>query len=83
MLKTILKKPKNNKKQKRTVRTLGQMAKAKLYRQNHKEAYTYTLTKRTYLNLKPFAQQRTPLKKQKDNPQNGRKYLQMKQLTRD
>ena len=30
-----------------TVRTLGQMAKAKLYRQkSHKEAYTYTLTKR-------------------------------------
>ena len=29
-----------------TDRTLGQMVKAKLYRQNHTEAYAYTLTKR-------------------------------------
>ena len=42
MLKTILKKPKNNKKQKRTVRTLGQMSKAKLYRQNHPKKHTHT-----------------------------------------
>ena len=42
MLKAILKKTK-----KRTDRTLGQMVKAKLYRQkSHEEAYTYTLTKR-------------------------------------
>ena len=34
-------------KKKQTVRTLGQIAKAKQYRQkSHKEAYTYTLTKR-------------------------------------
>ena len=33
-------------KNKRTDVTLRQMVTAKLYRQNHKEAYTYTLTKR-------------------------------------
>ena len=38
---------KKNKNKKRTDRTLGQMVKAKLYRQKpHTEAYTYTLTKR-------------------------------------
>ena len=37
---------KKKKKIKRTDRTLGQMVKAKVYRQNHIEAYTYTLTKR-------------------------------------
>ena len=36
----------NKTKQKWSYRTLGQMIKAKLYRQNLKEAYTYTLTKR-------------------------------------
>ena len=41
--KSILKK----KNKKRTDQTLGQMVKAKLYRQkSHKEAYIYTLTKR-------------------------------------
>ena len=35
------------------------------------------------IKLKSFAQERKPLTKQKDNPQNGGKYLQMKQLTRD
>ena len=42
MLKTILKikKPKNKTKQ--TDRTLGQMVKAKLYRQNHTKKHTYT-----------------------------------------
>ena len=35
------------------------------------------------LNLKASAQQRKPKTKQKDNPQHGRKYLPMKQLTRD
>ena len=39
VLKTILKKNKNKK---WTVRTLGQMAKAKLYRQNHKKKHTHT-----------------------------------------
>ena len=38
---------KNYTKKKGTDRTLGQMVKAKLYRQkSHKEGYTYTLTKR-------------------------------------
>ena len=37
----------NKTKQKWSYRTLGQMIKAKLYRQkSHNEAYTYTLTKR-------------------------------------
>ena len=41
------KQKKNNKKKNQTERTLGQMVKAKLYRQkSHKEAYTYTLTER-------------------------------------
>ena len=31
----------NNKKRKRTDRTLGQMVKAKLYRQNHTKAHTH------------------------------------------
>ena len=35
------------------------------------------------LNLKAFASQRKPQTRQKDNPQNGRKYLQMKQQIRD
>ena len=35
------------------------------------------------MKLKSFAQQRKPQTRQKDNPQNGRKYLQMKQLTKD
>ena len=30
-----------------------------------------------------FAQQRKPQSRRKDNPQNGRKYLQMKPLTKD
>ena len=33
------------------------------------------------IKLKPFAQQRKPQTKQKDNPQNGRKYSQTMQLT--
>ena len=33
--------------------------------------------------LKCFCTVRETLNKTKDNPQNGRKYLQMKQLTRD
>ena len=41
MLKTVLKKkPKTTKKQ--TDRTLGQMVKAKLYRQNHTQKHTHT-----------------------------------------
>ena len=40
MLKTILKKNKTDK------QNPAQMVKAKLYRQSHTEAYTYTLTKR-------------------------------------
>ena len=50
---------KKNKPQKQTDRTLGQMVKAKLYRQkSHTEAYSYTLTKRekgknTYISLLP------------------------------
>ena len=48
-IKTILKKQTNKK---RTNKTLGQMVKAKLYRQeSHKEAYTYTLTKREKGNI--------------------------------
>ena len=39
--------PKKQQQKNPTDRTLGQMIKAKLYRQKpHKEAYTYTLTKR-------------------------------------
>ena len=37
---TKKKKPEKNKK--RTVRTLGQMAKAELYRQNHRKKHTHT-----------------------------------------
>ena len=40
-------------------------------------------TKINKWDLKAFAQQRKPYTRQKDNPQNGRKYLQMKQLTKD
>ena len=40
-------KKKQQQQKKRTDRTLGQMVKAKLYRQkSHTEAYTYTVTKR-------------------------------------
>ena len=48
MLKTILKKKKQKKKENWTDRTLGQMVKANVYRQNHtkKNTQTYTLTKR-------------------------------------
>ena len=37
---------KKKKEKKRTDRTLGQMVKANLLTKSHKEAYTYTLTKR-------------------------------------
>ena len=57
MLKTILNKTKN-KNQKWTDRTLGQMVKAKLYRQNHTQKHAHTLTKRKkgkniYISLLP------------------------------
>ena len=39
-------------------------------------------TSGTYSNLKPFAQQMKLFIKQKYNPQNGRKYLKTKQLTK-
>ena len=42
MLKTILKKGKEKKKKKQTDRTLGQMVKAKLYRQNLTQKHTHT-----------------------------------------
>ena len=35
------------------------------------------------MKLKTFAQQRKVQSRRKDSPQNGRKYLQMKQLTKD
>ena len=35
------------------------------------------------MKLKSFAQQKKPQTRQKDNPLNGRKYLQMNQLTKD
>ena len=40
-------------------------------------------TKINKWDLKAFAQQRKPSTRPKDNPQNGRKYLQMKQQTKD
>ena len=57
-IKTILKKKTNKTERKRTDRTLGQMVKAKLYRQNHTQTYTYTCTKREkgnkiYISLLP------------------------------
>ena len=39
-------------------------------------------TNGTYSNLKAFAKQMKPYIKQKYNPQNGRKYLKTKQLTK-
>ena len=40
--KNYTKKPKQNKTKKWTDRSLGQMVKAKLYRQNHTKKHTYT-----------------------------------------
>ena len=42
MLKTILKNRTKKQNKKRTDKTLGQMVKAKLYRQNHKTKHTHT-----------------------------------------
>ena len=42
MLKTTLKNNNNNNNKKWTDRTLGQMVKAKLYRQNHTQKHTHT-----------------------------------------
>ena len=52
------------KKKKRTDRRLGQMVKEKLYRQKlHKEAYTYTLTKReqgkTYIYISIYKEKKS------------------------
>ena len=61
MLKTILK----TNKQKWTVRTLGQTAKAKLYRQNHTKKHTHTHKKRKrkkYIYIKKIKKRKRAIK---------------------
>ena len=41
------------------------------------------INKQNLIKLKSFSTAKETTNKQKDNPQNGRKYLQMKQLTED